>query len=179
MQALFIIRTLNRIICLPLFNIYNWFISQNPDFLLICNKQYVAAIGSFRKIQIFFFHFAKSRYFFFISQNPDFINVAENVDFAKSRFFLFRRIQIFFISQNPYFAISQNPVSHYCSINLNCCISGQEYLILTIKENCQMDNYGKFGKNCSYKVMGFKLSKLCSGVGNLFRFLDPAARVLH
>ena len=151
MQALFIIRTLNHIICLPLFNIYNWFISQNPDFfsfrkiqfffsfhkiqiyrlatsfsdsenspqectlfllsersitlyvylcliftigsfrkiqifLLICNKQYVAAIGSFRKIQIFFF----------ISQNPDFINVAENVDFAKSRFFLFHRIQIFF-----------------------------------------------------------------------------------
>ena len=41
-------------------------------------------------------HFAKSRYFFFISQNPDFINVVENVDFAKSRFFLFRRIQIFF-----------------------------------------------------------------------------------
>ena len=151
MQALFIIRTLNHIICLPLFNIYNWFISQNPDcssfrkiqfffsfhkiqiyriatsfsdseivpwnarsfyyqnapshymftfvkylqlvhfaksrfFLLICNKQYVAAIGSFRKIQIFFF----------ISQNPDFINVVENFDFAKSRFFLFRRIQIFF-----------------------------------------------------------------------------------
>ena len=46
----------------------------------------MAAIGSFRKIQIFFF----------ISQNPDFINVVENVDFAKSRFFLFRRIQIFF-----------------------------------------------------------------------------------
>ena len=52
-------------------------------------------------------------------------------------------------------------------------------LILTIKEHCQMDNYGKFGKNCSYKVMGFKLSKLCSGVGNLFRFLDPGARILH
>ena len=32
-----------------------------------------------------------------ISQNPD--------------FFLFHRFQIFFISQNPYFAISQNPVS--------------------------------------------------------------------
>ena len=45
MQALFIIRTLNHIICLPLFNIYNWFISQNPDFF------------SFRKIQFFFsFH---------------------------------------------------------------------------------------------------------------------------
>ena len=56
-------------------------------FLLICNKQYVATIGPFRKIRIFFF---------FISQNPDFINVVKNVDFAKSRFFLFRRIQIFF-----------------------------------------------------------------------------------
>ena len=33
-----------------------------------------------------------------ISQNPD--------------FFSFREIQIFFISQNPDFAISQNPVSH-------------------------------------------------------------------
>ena len=45
MQALFIIRTLDRIICLPLFNIYNWFISQNLDFF------------SFRKIQFFFsFH---------------------------------------------------------------------------------------------------------------------------
>ena len=32
MHALFIIRTLHHIICLPLFNIYNWFISQNPDF---------------------------------------------------------------------------------------------------------------------------------------------------
>ena len=37
------------IICLPLFNIYNWFISQNPDFF------------SFRKIQ-FFFHFTKFRF---------------------------------------------------------------------------------------------------------------------
>ena len=33
MHALFIIRTLHHIICLPLFNIYNWFISQNPDFV--------------------------------------------------------------------------------------------------------------------------------------------------
>ena len=49
MQALFIIRMLNHIICLPLFNIYNWLISQNPDFF------------SFRKIQ----------FFFFISQNSD------------------------------------------------------------------------------------------------------------
>ena len=32
MHALFIIRALHHIICLPLFNIYNWFISQNPDF---------------------------------------------------------------------------------------------------------------------------------------------------
>ena len=31
---------------------------------------------------------------FFISQNPDFINVIKNVDFAKSRFFLFRKIQL-------------------------------------------------------------------------------------
>ena len=31
-------------------------------------------------------------------------------------------------------------------------------------------------KNCSYKVMGFKLSKLCSGVGNLFSFLDPGGQ---
>ena len=171
MQALFIIRTLNHIICLPFFNIYNWFISQNPDFF------------SFRKIH-FFFHFTKFRFtdlrprfqiakivpwnarsfiirtlhhiiclplfniynwfisqnsdfftdlqqtvcgcnwfisqnpdiFFFISQNPDFINVVENVDFAKSRFFLFRRIQIFLfrrihISQFRKIHISQNPVS--------------------------------------------------------------------
>ena len=31
--------------------------------LLICNKQYMAAIGSCRKIRIFFFHFAKSRFY--------------------------------------------------------------------------------------------------------------------
>ena len=35
---------------------------------------------------------------------------------------------------------------HYCSINLNCCINIREYLILTRKENCETDNYGKFGK---------------------------------
>ena len=68
----------------------------------------IFTIGSFRKIQIFFtdlqqtvcgsnwFISQNPDIFFFISQNPDFINVVENVDFAKSRFFLFRRIQIFF-----------------------------------------------------------------------------------
>ena len=62
-----------------------------------------------------------------------------------------------------------------CSINLNCCINTREYLILTIKENCQMENYGKFGKklllqNCFLfiDILAFKLSKLCSGVGTLF-----------
>ena len=72
MQALFTIRTLHHIICLPLFNIYNWFILQNPDI------------------------------FFFIPQNPDFINVVKNVDFAKSRFFYFVESRFFYfaISQN-------------------------------------------------------------------------------
>ena len=174
MQALFIIRTLNHIICLPLFNIYNWFISQNPDFFSFRKIQFffsfhkiqiyrlatsfsdsensllectlfllsersitlyvylclIFTIGSFRKIQIFFtdlqqtvcacnwFISQNPDVFFFISQNPDFINVVENVDFAKSRFFLFRRIQIFFlfrrihISQFRKIHISQNPVSH-------------------------------------------------------------------
>ena len=35
---------------------------------------------------------------------------------------------------------------HYCSINLNCCINTWEYLILTMKENCQKDNHRKFEK---------------------------------
>ena len=110
MQAHFIIRTLNHIICLPLFNIYNWFISQNPERLITSYVYFclIFTIGSFRKIQIFFtdlqqtvcgsnwFISQNPDIFFFISQNPDFINVVENVDFAKSRFFLFRRIQIFF-----------------------------------------------------------------------------------
>ena len=30
--------------------------------------------------------------------------------------------------------------------DLKCCIKTCEYFILTIKENCQMDNRGKFGK---------------------------------
>ena len=48
---------------------------------------------------------------------------------------------------SPYrFSRPQYPSMHYYSINLNCCINNQEYLILTIKENCQMDNCGKFGK---------------------------------
>ena len=81
----------------------------------------IFTIGSFRKIQIFFtdlqqtvcgcnwFISQNPDVFFFISQNPDFINVVENVDFAKSRFFYFVESRFFFISQNPYFAISQNP----------------------------------------------------------------------
>ena len=32
------------------------------------------------------------------------------------------------------------------SINLKGCIKTCKYFILTIKENCQMENYGKFGK---------------------------------
>ena len=50
MQALFVIRTLNHIICLPLFNIYNWFISQNPDFFFISQNP---VFFSFHKIQIY------------------------------------------------------------------------------------------------------------------------------
>ena len=40
----------------------------------------------------------------------------------------------------------ESPEGSCCSINLNCCIKTCEYFILTIKENCQTDNYGKFGK---------------------------------
>ena len=71
------------------------------------------------------------------------------------------------------------------SINRKCCIKTCEYFILTIKENCQMDNYGKFWKKiCSYRIMvlfhwWFELGKLCPGVGILFRFSDPGTRVLH
>ena len=139
MQALFIIRTFIHIICLPLFNIYNWLISQNSIFfhfaksssffisqnsdLQACDLVFryensplectlfllsersitsyiylclIFTIGSFRKIQIFFTDLQQTvcGRNWFISQNPDFINVVKNVDFAKSRFFLFRRIHI-------------------------------------------------------------------------------------
>ena len=74
------------------------------------------------------------------------------------------------------------------SINLKGCIKTCEYFILTIKENCQMENYGKFGKKlvafielCSFfiDILAFELGKLCLGVGILFRFFDPGAGVLH
>ena len=40
------------------------------------------------------------------------------------------------------------------SINHKCCIKTCEYFILTIKENCQTDNYGKFWRKvCSYRIM--------------------------
>ena len=40
------------------------------------------------------------------------------------------------------------------SINHKCCIKTCEYFILTIKENCQTDNYGKFWKKiCSCRIM--------------------------
>ena len=57
-----------------------------------------------------------------------------------------------------------------------------EYFILTIKENCQTDNYRKFGKKplpktCFYRIMfilywylGILVGKLCPGVGILLRF---------
>ena len=115
MHALFIIRMLHHIICLPLFNIYNWFISQNPDFFTDL-QQTVCGCN------------------WFISQNPDFINVVENVDFAKSRFFLFRRIQIFFISQFRKIHISQNPVSRFLDtlfiFDFDVCVGIEENLVL-------------------------------------------------
>ena len=76
--------------------------------------------------------------------------------------------------------------SDYCIIavliNLNGCINTWEYLILSIQENCQMDNYGKFGKNCSYRTMflfidivAFELGKVWPGVGTLFYRFGPGA----
>ena len=116
MQALFIIRTLHHIICLPLFNIYNWFISQTPDFSTDLQQTVCYCNWFISQNPDIFLHFAKSRHFssfrkiqtfFFISQNPDFINVVKNVDFAKSRFFLFRKLHV---SQFRKIHISQNPV---------------------------------------------------------------------
>ena len=74
-------------------------------------------------------------------------------------------------------------LSHYCSINLDCCINTWEYLILTIKENCQTNNYGKFGKKLllwNYvpfliDILAFELGKLFPRVGILFRFYYTGA----
>ena len=72
---------------------------------------------------------------------------------------------------------------HYCSINVNCCIRTCEHFILTTKENCQTDNYGKFGKKllvelCSFfiDILAFELGKLCQRMGILFRFFRPGGR---
>ena len=73
-------------------------------------------------------------------------------------------------------------------INLEGCVKTCKYFILTIKENCQIENYGKFGKKlvafielCSFffDILAFELGKLCPGVGILFCFFDPGAGVLH
>ena len=42
-----------------------------------------------------------------------------------------------------------------------------------VKENCQMDNYGKFGKKLYFiDILAFEPGKLCPGVGILFRFFS-------
>ena len=69
--------------------------------------------------------------------------------------------------------------------NLKGCIKTCEYLIITIKENCQIENYGKklvaFVELCSFFIdyLAFELGKLCPGVWILFCFFDPGAGVLH
>ena len=70
------------------------------------------------------------------------------------------------------------------SINLDCCIKTCEYFILTKKENCQMDNYGKFGKKLLFielgsffiDVLAFELGKLCPGLGIFVSFFWPRGR---
>ena len=65
-----------------------------------------------------------------------------------------------------------------------------KYLILSIKENCQTDNYGIFGKKLllqnyvpfsliSSDILTFEPGKLYPGVGILFPFFDPGVGVLH
>ena len=74
---------------------------------------------------------------------------------------------------------------HYCSINLNCCRDTCQYFIFAIKDNCQTDNCGKFGKKLllltsqiipgdgdfasffSTQGLGFCTKKLSSGRGIL------------
>ena len=65
------------------------------------------------------------------------------------------------------------------SINRKCCIKTCEYFILTIKENCQTDNYGKFWKKiCSYRIMvlfhwylGIWTRQIMPGGGDFVSFL--------
>ena len=46
-----------------------------------------------------------------------------------------------------------NCLQTWNSIDRKCCIKTCEYFILTIKENCQADNYGNLERNCSYRIM--------------------------
>ena len=55
--------------------------------------------------------------------------------------------------------------------NLSTHIKTREYFILTIKENCQTDNYGKYGKKLYFiDILAFESGKLCSGWGFCFSF---------
>ena len=66
------------------------------------------------------------------------------------------------------------------SINHKCCIKTCEYFILTIKENCQTDNYGKFWKKICWP--GRKLGNL-GNHGNLGKWFSdvsfPSFRLRH
>ena len=80
--------------------------------------------------------------------------------------------------------------THYCSININCCINTWEYLgILDSHDKRKLSNgqLWKFWKetavielcSLSIDILAFELGKLCPGVRILFRFFDTEAGVLH
>ena len=66
-------------------------------------------------------------------------------------------------------------------LRLKCCIKTCKYFILMRKENCQMDNCGKFGKKTAFielcfflfDLLAFELGKLCPGVGTFVSFFRP------
>ena len=77
--------------------------------------------------------------------------------------------------------------SSFNSSNLKCCIKTCEYFILTKRENCQIDNYGKlwkvwkettFIKLCFFLIdlLAFEVGKLCPEVGIFASFFRPGSR---